>query len=68
MKKYKVHFTKKLATTVEVEAETAEEAEDIAFYQLMRGMVELEGGNTFDDIEASVEKMTSEVEKEYVEE
>ena len=36
MKKYKVHLSRTLSADVEIEAETADEAEEIAFYRLDR--------------------------------
>ena len=53
MKWFEVMLIKRTSTTVELAANSAEEAQYEAIYRLMRGKIELDGGRDFDDIETT---------------
>ena len=53
MKWFEVTLIKRTSTTVELAANSAEEAQYEAIYRLMRGKIELDGGRDFDDIETT---------------
>ena len=59
MKRFKVTLAKLISTTVEIKAESADAAQEEAMYQLMRGIIELEGGYAHDDVKAIVEEITA---------
>ena len=60
MKSFDVFLTKTRSAKVRVEAETAEEAEDIAFEQFMHGEIELADNGIPGEVDITATEVNSE--------
>ena len=59
MRKFRVTLSKQFSATVDIDAESAEEAMDEACYQYLRGEIVLDGGYIYDGIQTAAEEVSS---------